>query len=147
MEQIAVVKKLLENGMAQVSVERGTACGAAHSCADCAGCEHVIVQTEKVVTAFNDVSAQKGDVVRLRSDNAPFLKSAAIVYLLPLVLALVVYGIASVTLSLGEGPMMFFALLGFVLGLLIAVAWDRHMKKVNGLRFHIVEVKKACSGM
>ena len=32
-------------------------------------------------------------------------------------------------------------------GIGIAVAWDRHMKKVGGLRFHIVEVKKACSGM
>ena len=147
MEQIAVVKKLLGNGMAQVSVERGTACGAAHSCADCAGCEHVIVQTEKVVTAFNDISARTGDVVRLRSENAPFMKSAAIVYLLPLVLALVVYGIAAATLSLSEGPMMLFALLGFVIGILIAVAWDRHMKKSGGLRFHIVEVKQACSGM
>ena len=147
MEQIAVVKKLLGNGMAQVSVERGTACGAAHSCADCAGCEHVIVQTEKVVTAFNDISARTGDVVRLRSENATFMKSAAIVYLLPLVLALVVYGIAAATLSLSEGPMMLFALLGFVIGILIAVAWDRHMKKSGGLRFHIVEVKKACSGM
>ena len=147
MEQIAVVKKLLGNGMAQVSVERGTACGAAHSCADCAGCEHVIVQTEKVVTAFNDISARTGDVVRLRSENAPFMKSAAIVYLLPMVLALVVYGIAAATLSLSEGPMMLFALLGFVIGILIAVAWDRHMKKSGGLRFHIVEVKKACSGM
>ena len=147
MEQIAVVKKLLGNGMAQVSVERGTACGAAHSCADCAGCEHVIVQTEKVVTAFNDISARTGDVVRLRSENAPFMKSAAIVYLLPLVLALVVYGIAAATLSLSEGPMMLFALLGFVIGILIAVAWDRHMKKSGGLRFHIVEVEKACSGM
>ena len=75
------------------------------------------------------------------------MKSAAIVYLLPLVLALVVYGIAAATLTLGEGPMMLFALLGFVLGLLVAVAWDRHMKKTDGLRFHIVEVKKACSGM
>ena len=147
MEQIAVVKKLLGNGMAQVSVERGTACGAAHSCADCAGCEHVIVQTEKVVTAFNDISARTGDVVRLRSENAPFMKSAAIVYLLPLVLALVVYGIAAATLTLSEGPMMLFALLGFVIGILVAVAWDRHMKKTEGLRFHIVEVKKACSGM
>ena len=147
MEQIAVVKKLLGNGMAQVSVERGTACGAAHSCADCAGCEHVIVQTEKVVTAFNDISARTGAVVRLRSENAPFMKSAALVYLLPLVLALVVYGIAAATLSLSEGPMMLFALLGFVIGILIAVAWDRHMKKSGGLRFHIVEVKKACSGM
>ena len=66
---------------------------------------------------------------------------------LPLVLALVVYGIAAATLSLSEGPMMLFALLGFVIGILIAVAWDRHMKKSGGLRFHIVEVKKACSGM
>ena len=147
MEQIAVVKKVLENGMAQVSVERGTACGAAHSCADCAGCEHVIVQTEKVVTAFNDVSARTGDIVRLRSENAPFMKTAAIVYLLPLVLALVVYGIAAATLTLSEGPMILFALLGFVLGIFIAIGWDRHIKKVGGLRFHIVEVKKACSGM
>ena len=147
MEQIAVVKKILENGMAQISVERGTACGAAHSCADCAGCEHVIVQTEKVVTAINDVSAQAGDIVRVRSENAPFMKSAAIVYLLPLVLVLAVYGIAAATLSLSEGPMMLFALIGFVLGILIAVAWDRHMKRTDGLRFHIVEVKKACSGM
>lgn len=147
MEQIAVVKQILSNGMARVSVERGTACGAAHSCADCAGCEHVIVQTEKVVTAYNDVRANMGDVVRLRSENAAFMKSAAIVYLLPLVLALVVYGIAAATLTLSEGPMMLFALLGFALGILVAVAWDRHMKKVNGLRFHIVEVKKACSGM
>ena len=132
MEQIAVVKQILSNGMARVSVERGTACGAAHSCADCAGCEHVIVQTEKVVTAYNDVRANMGDVVRLRSENAAFMKSAAIVYLLPLVLALVVYGIAAATLTLSEGPMMLFALLGFALGILVAVAWDRHMKKVNG---------------
>lgn len=147
MEQIAVVKQIMNNGMAKVSVERGTACGAAHSCADCAGCEHVIVQTEKVVTAFNDAGAGAGDIVRLRSENAPFMKSAAIVYLLPLVLALVVYGVASTLVSWGEGPMMLFALLGFAVGILIAVAWDRHMKKVDGLRFHIVEVKKACSGM
>ena len=147
MTQNGVVTKLLDKNRAEVAVERGTACGAAHSCADCAGCEHVIVQTEKVVTAFNDASANAGDVVRLRSENAPFMKSAAIVYLLPLVLALVVYGIAAATLTLSEGPMMLFALLGFVLGLLVAVAWDRHMKKTDGLRFHIVEVKKACSGM
>lgn len=147
MEQIAVVKHVLSNGMAQVSVERGTACGAAHSCADCAGCEHVIVETEKVVTAFNDVSAQTGDIVRLRSESAAILKSAAIVYILPLILALVVYGIAAATLSLGEGVMILFALLGFVAGMLIAMAWDRHMKRVNGLRFHIVEIKKACSDM
>ena len=37
MEQIAVVKAVLNNGMAEVTVERETACGAAHSCSECAG--------------------------------------------------------------------------------------------------------------
>ena len=39
MEQIAMVRSVREDGMAQVAVQRETACGAAHSCADCAGCE------------------------------------------------------------------------------------------------------------
>ena len=147
MEQIAVVKNLLNNGMAQVAVERGTACGAAHSCADCAGCEHVIIQTQKIVVAFNDVSANPGDIVKLRGENGVILKSAAILYLIPLILALVVYCIAASTLALSEGVLLLFALLGFALGILIAVAWDRYMKRINGLRFHIVEIKKACSGM
>ena len=76
-----------------------------------------------------------------------FFKTAAIVYVLPLVLALVFYGVAS-ALQLGsEGLHALFAGIGFLLGIPIIVAWDRHMKKVNGLRFHIVEIKKACSGM
>jgi hypothetical protein len=68
-------------------------------------------------------------------------------FCLPLVLALVFYGVAS-ALQLGsEGLHALFAGIGFLLGIPIIVAWDRHMKKVNGLRFHIVEIKKACSGM
>ncbi|MGN0969149.1 MAG: SoxR reducing system RseC family protein, partial [Evtepia sp.] len=69
------------------------------------------------------------------------------VYILPLILALVFYGLA-VSLSLGgEGIQVLSAFVGFVAGILVAVGWDRHMKKQNGLRFHIVEIKKACSGM
>ena len=117
MEQIAVVKTVLANGMAKIAVERETACGAAHSCSECAGCEKMMTRTENVVTAYNDARANPGDVVKVRSENAAFFKTAAIVYLLPLAL------------------------------LLAAILWDRHMKKVNGLRFHIVEVKRTCSGM
>mgnify|MGYP005955117343 CR=1 FL=1 len=147
MEQIAVVKNVLGNGMAEIAVERETACGAAHSCAECAGCEKMMTQTHTVVTAYNDAHAGKGDIVKVRSENAAFFKTAAIVYILPLILALVFYGVASVSAIGSEGVRILFAGLGFVVGILIAVAWDRHMKKVNGLRFHIVEIKKACSGM
>lgn len=146
MEQIAVVKDVLENGMARIAVERETACGAAHSCHDCAGCEKMMTNTNTVVTAFNDVSAGKGDVVKVRSESATFFKTAAIVYIVPLILAMVAY-FGAVALSLGEGMQVLMTFGGFVVGVLLGVAWDRHMKKSSGLRFHIVEIKKACSGM
>ena len=146
MEQIAVVKAVLENGMAQIAVERDTACGAAHSCHECAGCEKMMTNTSTVVTAFNDVSAGKGDIVRVRSENAAFFKTAAIVYIVPLILAMVFYFVA-VGMAMGEGLQVLMAFGGFAVGVLLGVAWDRHMKKTSGLRFHIVEIKKACSGM
>lgn len=107
----------------------------------------MMTRTENVVVAYNDVNAHPGDVVKVQSENGNFFKTAAIVYLLPLVLALVFYGVASALSLGGEGLHALCAGIGFVLGILVAVAWDRHMKKVSGLRFHIVEVKRACSGM
>ena len=84
MEQIAVVKAVLNNGMAEVTVERETACGAAHSCSECAGCEKMMTRTQNVVTAYNDAQAGPGDLVKLRSENAAFFKTAAIASPLPL---------------------------------------------------------------
>lgn len=149
MEQIAVVKTVMENGMAQIAVERETACGAAHSCSECAGCEKMMTRTHNVVTAYNDARANPGDVVKVRSENAAFFKTAAIVYLLPLLLLLVFYGLSSLMPlpSMAEGFRLLIGAAGFCAGILVAVLWDRHMKKINGLRFHIVEVKRACSGM
>lgn len=146
MEQIAVVKAVLANGMAQIAVERDTACGAAHSCHDCAGCEKMMTNTNTVVTAFNDVNAGKGDVVKVRGENKVFFKTAAIVYIVPLILAMAAYFVA-MGMGLGEGMQVLVTFVGFALGVLLGVAWDRHMKKTSGLRFHIVEIKKACSGM
>ena len=121
MEQIAMVKSILDNGMAQVAVQRETACGAAHSCADCAGCEKMMTRTENVVVAYNDVNAHPGDVVKVQSENGNFFKTAAIVYLLPLVLALVFYGVASALSLGGEGLHALCAGIGFVLGILVAI--------------------------
>ena len=90
MEQIAIVKSIQNNGMAQVVVRRTTAC--AHDCDKCAGCEQLNTRMENTVTAFNDIHAAPGDLVRIQSENTTFFKTAAIVYILPLVLALVFYG-------------------------------------------------------
>ena len=146
MEQIAVVKAVLANGMAQIAVERDTACGAAHSSHDCAGCEKMMTNTNTVVTAFNDVNAGKGDVGKVRGENKVFFKTAAIVYIVPLILAMAAYFVA-MGMGLGEGLQVLVTFVGFALGVLLGVAWDRHMKQTSSLRFHIVEIKKAGSGM
>ena len=57
MEQIAVVKAVLNNGMAEVTVERETACGAAHSCSECAGCEKMMTRTQNVDPPWAGCSA------------------------------------------------------------------------------------------
>ena len=120
MEQIAMVKSVQANGMATVAVQRGTACGAAHNCAECNGCETTLTRKENLVTAYNDAEAK---------------------------LALFFYGVSSF-LPIGGNEMLraLCAGVGFVVGVLIAVAWDRHMKRVDGLRFHVVEIVRACSG-
>ena len=128
MEQIAMVKSVQGNGMAVVAVQRGTACGAAHNCAECNGCETTLTRKENLVTAYNDAEAKPGDMVRVCSENGTFFKTAAIV------------GGNEMLRALCAG-------IGFVAGVLVAVAWDRHMKRVDGLRFHVVEIVRACSGM
>lgn len=147
MEQIAMVKSVLDNGMAQVAVQRETGLRRCPQLRGLCRLRKMMTRTENVVVAYNDVNAHPGDVVKVQSENGNFFKTAAIVYLLPLVLALVFYGVASALSLGGEGLHALCAGIGFVLGILVAVAWDRHMKKVSGLRFHIVEVKRACSGM
>ncbi len=69
---------------------------------------------------------QACDLVRLQSENATFFKTAAIVYVLPLVLALVFYGVASRPPAGQRGVARPFAGIGFLLGIPIIVAWDRH---------------------
>lgn len=65
-------------------------------------------------------------MVRVCSENGTFFKTAAIVYILPLVLALVFYGVSSF-LPFGGNEMLraLCAGIGFVAGVLVAVAWDR----------------------
>ena len=123
MEQIAMVKSVQGNGMAVVAVQRGTACGAAHNCAECNGCETTLTRKENLVTAYNDAEAKPGDMVRVCSENGTFFKTAAIVYILPLVLALVFYGVSSF-LPFGGNEMIraLCAGIGFVAGVLVVLS-------------------------
>lgn len=121
MEQIVKVCHVMEDGTAQVVKMRESACsGDCHKCAGCGAAREMLV-----LNAKNPIGAKPGDKVVLRSDSAPVLQAAAILYILPLILFLAGY-------LLGEA----FWGKGMVLGLcalalsLIPVRWaNRYLTK------------------
>ena len=116
MEQLVRVREVYGDGTAQVLLIRESACsGDCHKCSGCGAAKQTLL-----VTAQNPIGAQVGQLVRLRSDTAPVMKGALVLYILPLILFFVGYAIGAVW-SLG-------ALVGcmaFLLGIGGAVAYDR----------------------
>ena len=99
MTQQGTIKKLLPNGLAEVEVTRRSACG--HDCAKCGGCGGLETQT-LYVTARNHAHASVGDRVLLEGETRQVLGFAVLVYLLPLVLFFVGYGVGA-GMKLGGG--------------------------------------------
>ena len=118
MTQQGTIKKLLPNGLAEVEVTRRSACG--HDCAKCGGCGGLETQT-LYVTARNHAHASVGDRVLLEGETRQVLGFAVLVYLLPLVLFFVGYGVGA-GMKLGGGLS---ALIGGVLFVVGAVCHHR----------------------
>ena len=132
MTQIATVEKILDDTHAEISVPRKSACG--HDCEECAG-SGVSVYAK----ALNTVGAQPGQKVVVESDTKKMLKIVSFVYLIPVVLFLAGY---LITLALTPSVAMQYtvAVAGAVLGVLLAVWYDRRVKARGGLSFTIVRV-------
>ncbi len=92
MQQIAVVKRLLPGNQAELEVKRQTACG--HDCSNCGGCGE-IVSKPIVVIADNSVGAEVGEAVMITGSSKQVLGLAAVLYVVPIVLFFVLYGIAA----------------------------------------------------
>lgn len=73
-----------ENNEATVAVRRVSACG--ENCANCkAGCE----TSTAVSTVENTVGAVAGDLVKIESDSAGVLRAAVILYIVPVLVAII----------------------------------------------------------
>ena len=123
MKQNGVVTKLMADGRAEVSVERGTACGG-----HCDGCETCIYASTLRVPAENPVCARPGDRVILESGAGEVLGAAALVYLVPVLLFFLGYA-AGALLGLGQGACVLTSLAGAVLGAAAAVAIGRRKRE------------------
>ena len=124
MTQQGTIKKLLPNGLAEVEVTRRSACG--HDCAKCGGCGGLETQT-LYVTARNHAHASVGDRVLLEGETRQVLGFAVLVYLLPLVLFFVGYGVGA-GMKLGGGLS---ALIGGVLFAKLMNLFLPQGKKIN----------------
>ena len=132
MTQNATVLQILEDGRARIVVARQSAC--AHDCSQCGGCGATVKPVYAL--AVNEIGAAAGDRVEVESSSRTVLLSAAVVYLLPILLFFAGYFLLQG--HAGEGLAYAGGGCGFLLGLLAAVLWDRRLKRRGGVEFRVV---------
>ena len=120
MEQLVRVKEAHTDGTATVLIIRESACsGDCHKCSGCGAAKETLL-----LTALNPIRAGKGDLVVVESESGPVLKAAAVLYVMPLVLFFLGYALGE---KLGFGTLA--GCLGFVLGVVLVIAYDRWFAK------------------
>ena len=135
MTQIATVERILDPGHAEISVPRKSACG--HDCEECAGCG--VSGAAVHARAKNPIGAAPGQKVVVESSTKKMLWIITLAYMVPVALCLAGY-LGGVLLSGSIAVQYALAVAGFALGLLIAVGYDRRLRRQGGLSFTIVRL-------
>ncbi len=136
MTQIATVERIIDAGHAEISVPRKSACG--HDCEECAGCG--VSGAAVHARAVNTIGARPGEKVVVESDTRKMLFIISVAYLIPVVLVLAGYLLALAVPGLSAAVRYAVGVLGFFGGILIAVAYDRRLRRQGGLTFRIVRL-------
>ena len=117
MEQVGKVLQTGAGGEATVMILRQSACsGDCHKCAGCGA-----VEQKLLLEARNPIGAAVGDTVTVTAGSGPVLAAAAVLYLLPVLLF---FGGWLAGLALWQKGGLG-GLCGFLLGLALAIAYDR----------------------
>lgn len=126
MTQSGVVTKILNNGKAEVAVERGTACGGHCN----GGCEACVYASRILIEAENRVYAVVGDRVILESRTSSIMGATVLIYLLPLVFF---FGAMFIAASSGvaQGFCAAISLAGAVVGVAVSVILGRRKKEIS----------------
>ena len=135
MTQIATVERIIDASHAEISVPRKSACG--HDCEECAGCG--VTGAAVHAKALNPIGARPGQKVVVQSDTGNMLRIIALVYLTPVLLFLAGYFI-TMTVTSSTAIQYLIAGIGFAAGILLAVSYDRRLRRQGGLSFQIVRL-------
>ena len=134
MTQDGVVTRNISNSMAEVAVTRVTACGG-----NCGSCEACVFQSEMKVAAINDVRAKPGQRVVIESKSSKVYKAIVLVYIMPLMLFLAGYIIASV-IGAGEGMCIVSSFAGLGIGAALIVLSQKR-KNRSAITYRIIKVQ------
>ena len=132
MTQDAIVTRLLPNAMAEVVVTRSTACGS-----NCGSCESCIFQSELKAVARNRINARPGQQVVIESRTSKVFSAAVLVYVMPLVLFVLGFVIATV-LGASEGLAILVSFLALILAAVILVRQQRRQSEDRQIQFEII---------
>ena len=136
MVQNAIVKQLVGEGMAQVSLLRQMECGL-HCDGACAGCSAKPPQ-EILALASNGIGARPGDFVEVEPSVGHGIGLSVIVFLLPCVGLGAGYALGQALLELGDVAALGTGALGLALGFLPALWLNRSMTRSQKPEFSIL---------
>ena len=136
MVQNAIVKQLVGEGMAQVSLLRQMECGL-HCDGACAGCSQKPPQ-EILALAANPIGAKPGDFVEVEPSVGHGIGLSVIVFLLPCVGMGAGYALGQALLELGDVAALGTGALGLALGFLPALWLNRSMTRSQKPEFSIL---------
>ena len=134
MLQEAIITKTLDNGLAEVVVERSGICGG--NCDDCNECRY-----ENLIksTVENTINARRGQHVMIETPTLGVVKGALAIYILPIVLLVAGYFVAA-AFSLSEGMCVLAAFIATVAGVLVARIISKNSFKGNPVPTKIISV-------
>ena len=137
MVQNAIVKKIVSDDVAEVSLLRQMECGL-HCNGACAGCSQK--QPEEILAlASNPVGAKQGDVVEVTPADGRNISTSVVVFLLPCVGLGAGYVLGQGLLSLGDMASLATAAAGLVVGFLPAVLLNRAMTRSKKPEFQVLK--------
>jgi sigma-E factor negative regulatory protein RseC len=138
MVQNAIVKKVVGEGVAEVSLLRQMECGL-HCDGACAGCGQK--PTEEILAlASNPIGAAPGDIVEVEPASGHNIGTSVVVFLLPCVGLAVGYLLGQSLFHLGDLAALGTAALGLVVGFVPALLINRAISRSQAPEFNILKL-------
>ena len=137
MVQNAIVKKIVREGVAEVSLLRQMECGL-HCDGACAGCT-AKPPREILALASNGIGARPGDFVEVEPASVGNISISAVVFLLPCLGLGLGYGFGLNQLHWGEILSLLPAAAGLAVGFAPAYFIDRAIQKRKAPEFNILK--------